>query len=113
MKILIEAPFNLKDIHRDLINDKMNSLQKYDSKIIGADVFFKLDDGKGPNVALAHIKVLVPGNDIFVQHSDEDAITAFNRAFDSIKRQVKKRVDKVKQHHSEVREMIDIVYDVD
>ena len=109
MNILIESPFALSEKDKETINTRINYLTKYESRITQVNVFFKTGDGKNPKAVTAEIKILVPGNDLFSERSDEDAIKAFSSAYSSIKRQVKQRRNKLNDHKSPVKKINEIV----
>jgi len=113
MNITIETPFTLSDQDRETIDTKINDLSKYESRMTQVSVFFKKDDRKGRNSILSEIRVRVPGNDLFAEGTNEDAVKAFSNAYNSIKRSIKKRRTKVNEHHSPVKEIRDIVNDND
>jgi putative sigma-54 modulation protein len=109
MNILIESPFALSDKDKAIIESKINYLKKYESRIIQANVFFKKGGGTNPNTILSEIRILVPGNDLFAERSDVDAIKAFSSSYSSIKRQVKERRKKLNDHKSPIKEINEIV----
>jgi len=109
MKTTIEAPFQLSDNFRGKLEVKCKSLAQYNKSITQVNVFFKEDDGQGNNDVLAEIRVRVPGSDLFASNADDNATRAFSKAYDSVKRQVRKRKDMVKDHYSEVKEINEIV----
>jgi len=111
MTTTIEAPFTLADKDRKTIKDKINDLKKYESRMTQINVFFKADDGNLPDAILAQIRIRVPGKDVFVENSEQDAMQAFGSAYDSAKRQLKKRRDILNDQQSPVKELRDIVYD--
>jgi putative sigma-54 modulation protein len=102
----IEAPFTISDDDRKIMQDKMNDLQKYESRMTQINVYFKDDDGKGHEDMLAQIRVRVPGADLFAENTDESAMRAFNMAYNAVKRQVKDRRSKLNDHHSNLKENI-------
>lgn len=109
MKILIEAGFKLSAKDESSIKEKLQSLQKFESRMSEITVFFKEDDGTKEKGILAQILIRVPGKDIFVADSETSAMVAFGKAFEAAKRQVKKRREKLNEHQSEVREINEIV----
>lgn len=109
MNHTIEAPFTLSDSDRSYISEKIENLQTYESRIVHTSIYFKTDDGNTPGGILAEIRVDVPGEDIFVSDSDADAMKAFTKACNAMKRQVKKRRDRMNDHHSSVKEINEIV----
>ncbi len=109
MTTTIECPFNLSPENRKHIKQFMDNLGKYEKRITQSNVFFKEDDGNTPNDISVQIRVRVPGEDIFVQDTDPQAMTAFGKAYKSLKRQVKKRREKLNDHQSPIRELNEIV----
>ena len=111
MKITIESQFTLSNEDRKTINSKISYLSKYEARISQVNVYFKRNDRKGPNSILSEIQVRVPGNDLFSEGTDEDAVKAFSIAYNSIKRATKKRRGKMNEHYSPIKEIRDIVND--
>lgn len=109
MKVIIEAPFDLSDKDRKTIEDKIKGLEKYDDRMTEVTTFFKMDDGKTPGDVLAEIRVRVPGSDLFAAESESDSMKAFGSVYQNIKRQIKKRRDKLNDHQSDVRGLNEIV----
>lgn len=111
MKLTIEAPFKLSDEDKTFIEDKLFDLKVYESRMTQINVFFKEDDGNDPNGILSEIRIRVPGKDLFAGDTNEDAIKAFVSTYNSIKRMLKKRRDKVNDHQSPIKELSAIVND--
>ena len=55
------------------------------------------------NEIVSEIRVLVPGQHLFAENSDPDAMKAFSRAYSSIKRRVKQHNNKLHEHQSPIR----------
>lgn len=111
MKVTIEAPFAVSDQDRKHIENKLNDLTKFESRMTQINVFFKEDDGNVPEAILSEIRIRVPGSDLFAGDTDEDAMKAFTSTYNTVKRLLKKRRDKVNDHHSPVKELNAIVND--
>lgn len=109
MKIIIEAGFKLSEKDEKAIQEKLKSLQRFESRMSEITVFFKEDDGTKEKGILAQIRIRVPGKDIFVADSETGAMVAFGKAFETAKRQVKKRRERLNDHQSEVRDINEIV----
>ncbi len=105
----IEAPFTLSTSERTYIEDMIAGLSQYESRMTQVNVFFKEDDGNTPNGILSEIRIRVPGNDLFAASTHEDSTKAFSNAYDAVKRQLKKRRDKLNDHQSEIRDLNEIV----
>jgi putative sigma-54 modulation protein len=80
---------------KDHVTKKLEKLQTFHDKIIGVDVYLKLD-----NVAhnikdkVAEIKVYVPKHSFFVKHQSKTFEESFDLAFNSMVTQVKRRKEK-------------------
>jgi len=109
MNIIIESSFALSAKDKESIKTKINYLRKYESRIIQVNVFFKTVGGSTPNTVLSEIRILVPGNDLFAERSDTDAVKAFSSAYSSIKRRVKQRRKRLNDHKSPIKALNEIV----
>src|SRR5690606_13875509 len=65
MKILIEAPWEVNDYTKSVIEDKLQKLNKVSDDIIRADVYLKTGDSFAPNDKIMEVRLHVPGPDIF------------------------------------------------
>jgi putative sigma-54 modulation protein len=80
----------------DLINRKMEKLNTFYDRIIGSEVYLKLD-----NVIhtikdkIVEIRVHVPGYNFFVKSTSKSFEESFDTAFDSLVNQVKRRKEKL------------------
>jgi ribosomal subunit interface protein len=99
MKVVIESPFTVTDEKRNLIEEKINNLKKYNISFTQAYVFFKLDDGSKPNSVLAEIQLRVKGPEIFAKSDAEDFMDAFNKASSQVERQLRDKKDKRTDKH--------------
>ena len=104
MNILIEAPFKISQEDKAIIRSKIQYLNRYQNRIIQINVFFKRDGAHPRNEIVAEIRVLVPGQHLFADNSDPDAMKAFSRAYSSIKRRVKQHRNKMREHQSPIRQ---------
>lgn len=109
MKITIEAPFEVSSKDRKFMEEKIQELTKFESRMTQVNAYFKKDDGKLPNGILSEIVVRVPGKDIFAESVDQNALKAFSKTLSAVKRQVKVRRDKLNNHKSEVKQINEIV----
>jgi putative sigma-54 modulation protein len=78
----------------DFINNKLAKLQKFYDAIIGAEVFLKLDNTQVLENKVVEIKLLIPGNDLFVQRQAKTFEEAVDDSLDVLKRQVTKYKEK-------------------
>jgi ribosomal subunit interface protein len=101
MEILIEAPFTIKEEKREMIEEKVRGLERYNVKITKAKVFFKLDDGDKPNVVLAEILAHVKGPDIFAKATAVGDMEAFHKVVSQVERQLRDRKDRRSDKHKD------------
>jgi putative sigma-54 modulation protein len=81
------------------VNSKIEKLKTFHDKIIGAEVYLKLDN-KSQHVRdkVAEIKVYVPKHSYFVKHQSKTFEQSFDLAFDSLVNQVKRKKEKQMIH---------------
>jgi ribosomal subunit interface protein len=103
MKYNIEAPFNFSEKDKSIIEQKLDSLSKFNIGATAADIFFKEKDGTNVGDIHSEIRLYIKGTDIFAESYDSQAIVAFNHTFDAVKRQVIKLKEKRKDHHSDIK----------
>lgn len=80
------------------IREKLSKVERFASKIIGTEVFLKLDHNKSSvKDKIAEIKVKLPGKTLFAEERSMLFEESVELAVDSIVRQVKKHMDKIRQ----------------
>ena len=78
------------------INAKIEKLKTFHDKIIGAEVYLKLDNQSHQvKDKVAEIKVYVPKHSCFVKHQSKNFEESFDLAFDSLVTQVKRQKQKL------------------
>lgn len=81
------------DADKDLVNfveTKTEKLTQLHDKIIGAEVFLKLDKSDSNENKVAEIRLAVPGKDLFAKKQCKTFEEATDLAVDALKRQIKK-----------------------
>ena len=77
---------------------KIEKLKTFHDKIIGAEVYLKLDNlSHQVRDKVAEIKVYVPKHSYFVKHQSKTFEESFDLAFNSLVTQVKRQKEKQKQ----------------
>ncbi|MFV0606421.1 MAG: HPF/RaiA family ribosome-associated protein [Niabella sp.] len=80
----------------DFVNRKMEKLSTFHDRIIGSDVFLKLDNVvHNIKDKIVEIKVHVPRHKFFVKSSSKSFEESFDAAFESLVSQVKRRKEKL------------------
>jgi len=80
----------------DHVNKKVNKLGQYFDGIIGAEVFLRLQNVPDDENKIAEIKLLIPGNDLFVKKQSKTFEEAINKAEETLNRQLTKYKEKLK-----------------
>lgn len=80
----------------ELINAKIGKLQTFHDKIVGVEVYLKLDNlSQQVKDKIAEIKVHVPKHSFFVKHASKNFEESFGLAFDAMVNQVKRQKEKL------------------
>ena len=80
----------------DHVNKKVNKLGQFFDGIIGAEVFLRLENVQDDENKIAEVRLLIPGNDLFVKKQSKTFEEAVNKAVDTLNRQVTKYKEKLK-----------------
>ncbi|MDR1171036.1 MAG: ribosome-associated translation inhibitor RaiA [Bacteroidales bacterium] len=80
----------------DHVNKKVSKLGQFFDGIIGAEVYLRLENVQDDENKIAEVKLLIPGNDLFVKKQSKTFEEAVNKAVDTLKGQVTKYKEKLK-----------------
>ena len=94
MKIQIEAPWEVNDYTRGIIEDKLQKLDKFSDEIIRADVYLKTGDNVKPNDKIMEVTLSVPGPNIFAEATSESFEKSVNDVSNKLRVQLLKRKEK-------------------
>lgn len=111
MQITIHKSAELLDSTIEVINDKLNKLETYYDRIERADVYIKEDDGTAANGHKVEVRLAVPGNDLFAEHSDTGIKRAIAEVAEALRRQLKKHKEKEQNHQAKRVEVKTVVED--
>ena len=79
----------------DHVNAKIEKLRTFHDKIIGAEVYLKMDNFHHQvKDKVAEIKVYVPKHSYFVKHQSKTFEESFDLAFNSLVNQIKRSKEK-------------------
>jgi len=78
------------------VNKKVNKLGQFFDGIIGAEVFLRLENVQDDENKIAEVKLLIPGDDLFVKKQSKTFEEAINKAVETLNRQVTKYKEKLK-----------------
>ncbi len=89
MKVIIQTPeFKAKQELLDLVEEKVQKLEKFNERIIDARVTLKIDKSDSRENKICEIRIGIPGNDLYVGKNAETFEEAIAFATDAMKRQV-------------------------
>lgn len=97
MKIQVNAVrFTADNSLIEFITKKLNKLETFYDRIIGGEVFLRLDKGEKLNThkKLIEVKLNLPGNTIFVKEAGDTFEAATDIAMDTLTRKVKQHKEK-------------------
>ena len=79
----------------DFVKNKANKLSKLYENIIECEVFLKVDNVSEIENKVSEIKLFIPGSDLFAKKTAKTFEEATDMAVDALRRQLKKRKQKV------------------
>ena len=83
----------------DFVQNRMDSLEKFHDKIIGAEVYLKVQKTSDKENKIAEIKMNIPGDDLIVKKQCKTFEEGVDLAADSLRRQLRKRKEKQRVNH--------------
>tara|TARA_R110002051_G_scaffold241712_1_gene302027 strand:- start:294 stop:596 length:303 start_codon:yes stop_codon:yes gene_type:complete len=88
--------FNAEGTLINFVQNRLNKLDQYYDKIIGSDVFLKVEKMSAKENKVVEIKVYVPKNEFIVKKQCKSFEEAIDAACDSLKRQLVKQKEKLR-----------------
>ena len=79
------------------VQERVKKLIQFSDRIIGAEVFLKLEYTQDLENKVAEIKVEMPGNEIFAKKQSKSFEESTDNAIDALKRQITKHKEKRKR----------------
>ena len=99
MKVIIQSVnFNMDKDLILFIEDKLGVLEKYYDRIIGADVFLKVQQTSDKENKNIEIRLKVPGDDLIVKKNSKTFEEGIKLSIDAFKRNLKKLKEKQRNH---------------
>lgn len=80
----------------NFIREKTAKLTPLYDNVLGCEVVLRLDPASDNSNKIAEIKVIIPGNDLFSKKQAKTFEEAVDTAVDVLKRQLRKRKEKIK-----------------
>ncbi|MCF6350724.1 MAG: ribosome-associated translation inhibitor RaiA [Flavobacteriaceae bacterium] len=99
MKVFTQSVnFNMDKDLKSYVEDKVTSLSKFYDKIIGAEVFLKVQKTSEKENKIAEIKLNVPGDDMMVKKLSKTFEESISLAVEALKRNLEKLKAKQRNH---------------
>ncbi|MBJ2173197.1 ribosome-associated translation inhibitor RaiA [Aureibaculum sp. A20] len=100
MKVNVQSVnFNIDKSLNDFIQTKIDNLEKYYDKIIGAEVYLKVQNTSEKENKIAEIKMLIPGDELIVKKECKTFEEAIDLIAEALRRQLCKKKEKQRSHH--------------
>ncbi len=97
MKVSISSLHFKADVKlEEFIREKVSKFPTLFDGVLGCDVVLKLDTSSSNENKIAEIRVMIPGNDLFAKKQAKTFEEAVDNSVDALKRQVKRRKEKLK-----------------
>ena len=97
MKVFIQSVnFNADADLLKYIEKKVEGLSKFHDKIIDAEVFLKVQKTSDKENKITEIKINIPGNEFMIKKETKSFEEGASIAVDSLKRQLKKAKEKLR-----------------
>ncbi|MBX2962172.1 MAG: ribosome-associated translation inhibitor RaiA [Cyclobacteriaceae bacterium] len=96
MKINIQAiDFSPKQDLLDLVNEKIEKLERFSDRIVESRVVLRVEKSEKRDNKICEIRLVIPGNDLFVSKKFESFEEAVFKATETLQRQIKEWKEKL------------------
>ena len=97
MKLTINAVhFKTDQKLEEFISKKLSKVEKLYNRVIAGEIVLKLDKNESHGNKITEIKLVIPGNDLFVKKQADSFEQATDTAVNALIKQLKKHKDKIK-----------------
>ena len=97
MKVNISSLHFKSDAKLDnFIREKTSKLNNHFEGLVGCDVTLRIDSAQNNENKIVEMRVVLPGNDLFVKKQSKTFEEAADEAVDSLRRQLQRYKEKVK-----------------
>ncbi|PID70139.1 MAG: ribosomal subunit interface protein [Flavobacteriales bacterium] len=86
--------FNVKQNLIDFIKKKTEQLPKIYDRVLGCDVYLKLDNTSEKENKIAELKILIPGGEFVVKKQCQSFEESVDLSVEVLKRQLRKKKEK-------------------
>jgi putative sigma-54 modulation protein len=82
---------------KDYVESKVSKLGNLYNGVIGSEIFLKLENTAKLENKIAEIKIIIPGNDLFVKKQCKTFEEATDTAVEALRKQLMKYKDKLRK----------------
>jgi len=82
----------------EFIQKKLDKLDTFYDRIIGGEVFLKLEKNEEKANKIVQVKLNIPGNDLLAKEQAASFEEAADMAYENLKRQLQKTKEKMQAH---------------
>ena len=75
----------------DDVHEVLSKLTQFEDRITGADVYLKMHEAQVDETREAHIKIYLPGQNLYAAHKGESFYQALHEAADKVRVQLKRK----------------------
>ena len=79
----------------DLVNEKLEKLSHFSDRILESKVVLRVEKADKRDNKVVEVRVVIPGNDLFVKKSSESFEESLQKSYDVLQREVKDWKEKV------------------
>jgi putative sigma-54 modulation protein len=98
MKITIQTPdFKASQQLLDFVSDRLDKLDHLNNRVIEGRVCLKLDKSSTRDNKICEIRLVIPGDDLFVEQKSESFEMAATQAVQAVKHKLVKWKEKLKE----------------
>lgn len=99
MKVNVQSVnFNADVKLIEFIQDRLDKLEHFYSKIINADVYLKVQKTSTPENKIIEVRLFVPGEDLVASKTCKSFEQSIDECADALERQLKKKKEKQSTH---------------
>jgi len=99
MKVNVQSVnFNADVKLIEFVQDRLDKLEHFYSRIINADVYLKVQKTSAPENKIAEVRLFVPGEDLMASKTCKSFEQCIDECAAALERQLKKRKEKQNTH---------------
>ncbi|MBL4753068.1 MAG: ribosome-associated translation inhibitor RaiA [Flavobacteriales bacterium] len=88
------------DYLNDFVQERVDKLELFYDRIVGSEVFLRIDGVSKTDDKVAEIKMMIPGKELFAKKQGKSFEEAIDLAVEALKRQLQKQKQKAQSKKS-------------